>query len=119
MSPTAGTVSSGSLTCAKAIETGPQAGNTLIVVTYDEFGGQWDHVSPPGPGSATPGPHDEFGPGTRIPALIIGPAVRRSTVDHTSYDTTSIIATIERQYGLRPLTRRDAKVHDLGHALRR
>ena len=76
------------------------------------------HVDPDAtPRSRTPGPHDEFGPGTRIPALIIGPAVRRSTVDHTSYDTTSIIATIERQYGLPPLTRRDARVHDLGHAL--
>jgi phospholipase C len=103
----------------RAIRSGPDAAETLVVVTYDEFGGQWDHVSPPGPGSRTPGPHDEFGPGTRIPALVIGPAVRRSTVDHTSYDTTSIIATIERQYGLRPLTTRDARVHDLGRALRR
>jgi phospholipase C len=103
----------------RAIRSGPDAAETLVVVTYDEFGGQWDHVSPPGPGSATPGPHDKFGPGTRIPALVIGPAVRRSGVDHTSYDTTSIIATIERQYGLRPLTRRAAAVNDLGHALRR
>jgi phospholipase C len=103
----------------RAIRSGPDAAETLVVVTYDEFGGQWDHVSPPGPGSRTPGPHDQFGPGTRIPALIIGPAVRHSTVDHTSYDTTSIIATIERQFGLRPLTGRDAAVHDLGHALRR
>src|SRR4029450_10413261 len=103
----------------QAVRSGPDAAETLVVGTYDEFGGQWDHVSPPGPRSGTPGPHDEFGPGTRIPALIIGPAARHSTVDHTSYDTTSIIATIERQYGLQPLTRRDAKVHDLGHALRR
>ena len=39
----------------KAVENGPQADDTLIVVTYDEFGGQWDHVSPPGAGSSTPG----------------------------------------------------------------
>ena len=59
----------------KAIETGPQARNTLIVVTYDEFGGQWDHVSPPGMG--TTGAHDLFGPGTRIPALLIAPSFKR------------------------------------------
>ena len=44
------------------------AKNTMVVVTYDEFGGQWDHVSPPGQDDA-PGPHDAHGPGTRIPAL--------------------------------------------------
>jgi acid phosphatase len=102
----------------KAIQSGPDARNTLVVVTYDEFGGQWDHVSPPGAGSRTPGPYDAFGPGTRIPALVVGRPVEHSTVDHTSYDTTSIIATIERQYGLQPLTGRDAAVHDLGAALR-
>ena len=47
---------------------GDQAGNTLVVVTYDEFGGQWDHVSPP---SGQPGATDKWGPGTRIPALVI------------------------------------------------
>jgi phospholipase C len=106
----------------QAVQSGPEADNTLIVVTYDEFGGQWDHVVPPGQGRhATPGPSDEYGPGTRIPALLISPSLRRSGVDHTSYDTTSILRTIEAQYGLAPLdTRfgRDAKVNDLGHALR-
>ena len=105
----------------KAIETGPQAGNTLIVVTYDEFGGQWDHVSPPGMG--TDGPHDLFGPGTRIPALLIGRNFTQSGVDHTVYDTTSIIATIEHQWGVASveardpsLTPRDSRVNDLGNA---
>jgi acid phosphatase len=104
-----------------AVTNGPQAARTLIVVTYDEFGGQWDHVVPPGQGRhATPGPSDEYGPGTRIPALLISRSLRRSGVDHTPYDTTSILRTIEQQYGLAPLdTRfgRDARVHDLGTAL--
>ncbi len=82
----------------KAIETGPQAGNTLIVVTYDEFGGSWDHVSPPGLG--TSGAHDQFGPSTRIPAILIARNFTSSGVDHTVYDTTSIMATIEHQFGL-------------------
>jgi phospholipase C len=105
----------------KAIENGPDGKNTLIVVTYDEFGGQWDHVSPPGMG--TQGAHDQFGPGTRIPALVIGRPLFRSTVDHTVYDTTSIIATIERAYGLRPVAHpagvvpRDRRVNTLAHAI--
>jgi len=101
----------------QAITTGPQAGNTLVVVTYDEFGGQWDHVPPPGQGSATAGVHDAWGPGTRIPALVISRSLNHSGVDHTVYDTTSILATIERSFGLEPLSSRDAAVHDLSPAV--
>jgi acid phosphatase len=102
----------------KAVENGPEAGNTLILVTYDEFGGQWDHVSPPGQGAnAAPGPHDLFGPGTRIPAILIARSLTRSGVDHTSYDTLSILRTIEEQWNLGTLGGRDALVHDLGPAL--
>ena len=57
---------------------------------------------------------DQFGPGTRVPALVISPLLdRRFAVDHTSHDTTSIMATIEHQYGLAPLGPRDAAVRDL------
>jgi len=101
----------------KQILSGPQAKDTLVLVTYDEFGGQWDHVSPPGTGSTT-GPHDLFGPGTRIPALIVSAGLRESGVDHTVYDTTSILATIERGLHLKPLTSRDARVADLRNVLR-
>ena len=89
--------------------------DTMVVVTYDEFGGQWDHVVPPGQGG-TAGPHDQWGPGTRIPALVIAPRLRGEfVVDHTQYDTTSILATIERRYGLTPLgaETRDGAVNDL------
>jgi phospholipase C len=85
----------------------------MIVVTYDEFGGQWDHVSPPGQGNDN-GPHDKFGPGTRIPALILAPGLGVDYgVDSTEHDTTSILATIEHRFGLPPLTARDASVSDL------
>jgi acid phosphatase len=100
----------------KAIAKGDSAGNTLVVVTYDEFGGQWDHVSPPGTG-ATVGAHDVWGPGTRIPALVISRSLRHSGVDHTVYDTTSIMATIERSFGLDPVSSRDAVVNDLANAV--
>ena len=103
----------------KAVDASPQADDTVVVVTYDEFGGQWDHVPPPG--SGTPGPHDAFGPGTRIPFLMLGRPLRRSGVDHTPYDTTSILRTIEKRWHLAPLDKaygRDAKVADLGSAFR-
>jgi phospholipase C len=85
----------------------------MVVVTYDEFGGQWDHVTPPGQGGKR-GPHDVFGPSTRIPALVISPFLRgRFVVDHTQHDTTSVLATIERRFDLDPLSDRDAAVRDL------
>ena len=74
--------------------------NTMVIVTYDEFGGEWDHVPPPGQGNSN-GPHDQWGPGTRIPALVLSPHLKGPfVVDSTQYDTTSILATIEQKYGL-------------------
>ena len=98
-----------------AIQNSACAKDTMVVVTYDEFGGQWDHVTPPGQGG-TPGPHDQWGPGSRIPALVIAPRLRGNfVVDHTQYDTTSILATIEKRYGLATLGTRDAAVNDLSN----
>jgi acid phosphatase len=67
----------------------------VIVVTYDEFGGAWDHVAPPAA--------DLLGPGTRIPALIISPYAKRGTVDHTPYDTASVLRLITRVFGIEVL----------------
>jgi acid phosphatase len=64
----------------------------LVVVTYDENGGIWDHVAPP--------KGDRFGPGSRIPAIIAGPTVRKGFVDHTMMDTTSILRFITRRWSL-------------------
>jgi acid phosphatase len=91
------------------------AKDTMVIVTYDEFGGQWDHVSPPGQGG-TPGPHDLWGPGTRIPALVVSPFLRgNEVIDNTQYDTTSILKTIEDRYGLAALGSRDAAVNSLAN----
>jgi phospholipase C len=62
---------------------------------------------------------DAWGPGTRIPALVLSTSLKHSAVDHTTYDTTSILATIERSFGLRPLSSRDRAVNDLSHAVAR
>jgi acid phosphatase len=77
------------------LRAGPQWKNMVIVITYDEFGGSWDHVAPP--------KADLLGPGTRIPAIIISPFAKKGTVDHTQYDTGSILRLITRVFALEPL----------------
>jgi phospholipase C len=90
------------------------AKDTMVIVTYDEFGGQWDHVPPPGQAGGPAGPHDQFGPGTRIPAMVIAPGLKSTfAVDSTEHDTTSILTTIEHRFGLDPLTDRDRAQNDL------
>jgi phospholipase C len=64
----------------------------VVVVTYDENGGFWDHVAPP--------KADRWGPGSRVPALIISPFAKKGLVDHTFYDTTSILRLITKRYAL-------------------
>lgn len=87
----------------------PNWPDMLIIVTADENGGYWDHVAPP--------KRDRFGPGARVPALIISPYARKGFVDKTVYDTLSILRTIEVRFGIAPLTERDASVKDLRNAL--
>lgn len=87
----------------------PNWRDMLIVVTADENGGFWDHVRPP--------KVDRFGPGARVPTLIISPFAKKGFVDPTVYDTTSILRTIEARFGLAPLTARDAAANDLRNAL--
>jgi len=100
----------------QAVLNGPQASSTLIVVTYDEFGGQWDHVPPPSASNPVAA-HDWWGPGTRIPALLISSSFTRSGVDHTYYDTLSILRTIEARWHIGNLGKRDAVVNSLTGAI--
>lgn len=79
--------------------------NTAIIVTYDENGGFWDHAAPP--------KGDRWGPGTRVPAIIISPYAKRGHIDHTMYNTTSILKFIETRFGLKPLGDRDAQANGL------
>ena len=81
---------------------------TVIIITSDENGGRWDHVAPP--------QIDRWGPGTRIPALIISPYAKKGFVDHTQYETVSILKLIETRFGLKPLTNRDGMANNLLNA---
>jgi phospholipase C len=89
----------------KMIERSPLWKDTAIIITYDENGGLWDHVAPP--------KIDRWGPGTRVPSLLISPLAKKGFVDHTQYDTTSILKLIETRFGLAPLGTRDAAANDL------
>lgn len=92
------------------------AKDTMIVVIYDENGGAWDHVPPP---PTTSGPSDQWGPGTRIPALIVAPGLsRKFSVDSVSHDTTSVTRTLSERYGLKPLGARDRAVSSLSSVWR-
>ncbi len=91
----------------------PQWKEMLVILTYDENGGFWDHVPPP----QGPGWSDRWGPGSRIPALLIGPHVKRGFIDSTTYDTTSIIKFISKRFDLAPLPGVRANMGDLTKAL--
>lgn len=95
------------------LKTSPQWKDMLVVVTYDENGGYWDHVPPP----SGPGWSDRWGPGSRVPALLIGPHVKRGHVDSTTYDTTSILKFITKRFDLEALPGVRANVGDLSRAL--
>ncbi|HZZ94392.1 MAG TPA: acid phosphatase [Usitatibacter sp.] len=83
--------------------------STVIIVTYDENGGFWDHVSPP--------KGDRWGPGQRVPTIVIAPFAKMGYVDHTQYDTTSILAFITRRFGLDPLPGVRTNMGDLTNTL--
>jgi acid phosphatase len=91
------------------IQASPLWSSTVIVITYDENGGYWDHVAPPR--------GDRWGPGTRVPAIVISPFAKKGFVDSTSYDTTSIVKLITRRFGLEPLPGARAGAGDLTNAL--
>lgn len=77
------------------LQASPQWRHMLIIVTYDENGGFWDHVAPP--------KGDRWGPGSRIPTIIISPLAKKGFVDNTAYDTTSIIKFLTKRFNLEPL----------------
>ena len=102
--------------------TGPKWSSTMLIWTYDEHGGYYDHVPPPvaippddippdlGPGDPPVG-FDHYG--FRVPAGVVSPYAKRDFVSHTVYDHTSILKTVEEKWNLPALTRRDANANSL------
>jgi phospholipase C len=97
------------VTLINDILNGPNGKDVVIVVTYDENGGFWDHVAPPVIDK-------KWGPGTRVPAIIISPFAKQGFVDHTQYETVSILSFIEKRWDLKPLASRDQNANPLQNA---
>ncbi|MDR0780285.1 MAG: acid phosphatase [Pseudomonadales bacterium] len=75
-----------------SLRRGPQWNDMVVIITVDENGGWWDHIAPP--------KGDRWGPGSRVPALIVSPYAKQGVVDHTVYDTGSILRFITRVFDL-------------------
>ena len=90
---------------------GPDGKDAVIIITYDENGGFWDHVAPPVIDK-------KWGPGTRVPAIIISPFAKKGYVDHTQYETVSILSFIEKRWDLKPLATRDQNANPLTNAFK-
>jgi phospholipase C len=95
----------------------------VLIVTFDEHGGFYDHVAPPAavpPGDTITQSYVQHGfrfdrLGVRVPALVISPRTPRGVIDHTLYDHTSMLATVERLFGMKNLTERDKAANDFLH----
>jgi phospholipase C len=106
-----------------ALGASPQWKRSLLVLTYDEHGGYYDHVPPPValapddiPPHVYPGEeaYDGFERyGFRVPGLVVSPFAKRHHVSHQVYDHTSVLALVERKWNLAALTYRDANANDL------
>jgi len=103
-----------------AVTSSPNWKHTVLVITFDEWGGFFDHVPPPaGPipaASAAAGDADGLR-GFRVPCLVVSPYASRGSVSHTIFDHTSILSLIEWRWSLAPLTVRDAGANNLALAL--
>jgi phospholipase C len=105
-----------------AVMSSPNWSKTMLIWTYDEHGGYYDHVPPPpaippddippnlAPGDP-PGSFNQYG--FRVPAGVVSPYAKKDFVSHTIYDHTSILKTIEEKWNLPALTRRDANANSL------
>ena len=87
-----------------ALMQGPDWGTSAVFLTWDDFGGFYDHVAPP--------PVDIYGLGPRVPLLIISPYAQPGYISHTQYEFSSVLKFIEDDFGLTPLSDRDANAND-------
>ncbi len=113
----------------QALTSSPAWARSLLIFTYDEHGGYYDHVPPPAALSPGDGTHPQvhvgqsgYGDdytlyGFRVPTVILSPYAKPNFVSHTVYDHTSWLATIERKWNLPALTFRDANANHLGDCL--
>ena len=92
-----------------ALRASPVWASTLVLITFDENGGIWDHVAPPR--------RDRWGPGTRVPFIAAGPMVRRGHIDHTPYDFGSILRTVQVRWDVAPVNEIDGNAYPMRNVL--
>ncbi|MCX2728252.1 alkaline phosphatase family protein [Thermomicrobium sp. 4228-Ro] len=92
----------------QALMRSPSWHQSAFMVTYDDWGGWYDHVPPP--------QVDDYGYGFRVPAFLVSPYAKRGFIDSTTYDFTSILKFIEENWNLEPLAARDAAATSLANA---
>jgi len=106
----------------EAIRNSPVWSSSLMIVTWDEHGGFYDHLLPPpanAPGDTVPGAaYNQYGftfqqYGPRVPAVVVSPLIPRNLVDHRLYDHASVPATLKACFGLNPMTQRDTNANHL------
>jgi phospholipase C len=97
-----------------AVTRSPAWPRTLLIITFDEWGGFFDHVSPPAANDVKPEYEQR---GFRIPCVLVSPFARRGKVAHGVYDHTSVLRLVEWRWGLDPLSERDAQAANLAAAL--
>ncbi len=110
-------------TVYETVRKSPHWDSSLIVIMYDEHGGFYDHVPPPG--TVPPGDSNRYGDpafdfgqlGSRVPVVLISPYIPRGIVDHRQYDHSSLLRTVEDMYGLSRLTNRDANANSFDSVL--
>ncbi len=109
--PGESTMAAGDLMIGTVVDTlkrSPQWDHMAIIITHDENGGFWDPMPPP--------KGDRWGPGSRVATVIVSPFAKKGFVDHTVYDTTSILAFISRRFGLEMLPGIRTQFGDLRNA---
>jgi phospholipase C len=109
-----------------ALMRSPSWARSLLIFTYDEHGGYYDHVAPPAVLNPGDGSHpsainlygdDYTSLGIRVPAVVVSPWAKAGFTSHTVYEHCSILATIERKWNLPALTYRDANANHFGDCL--
>jgi hypothetical protein len=113
-------------TVYETIRNCPHWNESLLLIVYDEQGGFFDHVAPPqavAPGdgiSDMNNNHHSFDfaqLGVRVPSVVVSPLIPDNLVDHTIYDHSSLLATVEKLFNFSPLTDRDAQANTFSHLL--
>jgi len=88
-----------------ALMQGPVWNSSAVFLTWDDFGGFYDHVAPPS--------LDRYGLGPRVPMIIISPYAKKGFISHTNYEFSSFLKFVELRWGLKTLTQRDIQANNM------